>query len=63
MHSCEAFNVPVFPFVDDALPPRTDQEWNGILGHGAKLICAYATGTVPLITVITRKASTVAPTT
>lgn len=54
---CDAFNIPVLTFVDvPGFLPGTDQEWNGIIRRGAKLIYAYAEATVPLITVITRKA-------
>ncbi|WP_457623919.1 acyl-CoA carboxylase subunit beta [Nocardioides secundeburneus] len=54
---CDAFNLPVLTFVDvPGFLPGTDQEWNGIIRRGAKLIYAYAEATVPLITVITRKA-------
>jgi propionyl-CoA carboxylase beta chain len=54
---CDSFNVPVLTFVDvPGFLPGTDQEWNGIIRRGAKLLYAYAEATVPLITVITRKA-------
>ncbi len=54
---CDAFNIAVLSFVDvPGFLPGTDQEWNGIIRRGAKLIYAYAEATVPLITVITRKA-------
>src|SRR3546814_13172895 len=54
---CDAFNIPVLTFVDvPGFLPGTDQEWNGIIRRGAKLIYAYAEATVPLITVIPRKA-------
>jgi propionyl-CoA carboxylase beta chain len=54
---CDAFNLPVLTFVDvPGFLPGTDQEWDGIIRRGAKLIYAYAEATVPLITVITRKA-------
>ncbi|QWF21094.1 acyl-CoA carboxylase subunit beta [Nocardioides sp. LMS-CY] len=54
---CDAFNIPVITFVDvPGFLPGTDQEWNGIIRRGAKLIYAYAEATVPLVTVITRKA-------
>jgi len=57
VRTCDAFNVPVITFVDvPGFLPGTDQEWNGIIRRGAKLIYAYAEATVPLITVITRKA-------
>lgn len=53
---CDAFNIPVVTFVDvPGFLPGTDQEWNGIITHGAKLMYAYAEATVPKITVITRK--------
>jgi propionyl-CoA carboxylase beta chain len=49
--------VPVLTFVDvPGFLPGTSQEWNGIIRRGAKLLYAYAEATVPLITVITRKA-------
>jgi len=54
---CDCFNIPVLTFVDvPGFLPGTDQEWNGIIRRGAKLIYAYAEATVPLVTVITRKA-------
>jgi propionyl-CoA carboxylase beta chain len=54
---CDAFNVPIVTFVDvPGFLPGTDQEHNGIIKHGAKLLFAYAEATVPKITVITRKA-------
>jgi propionyl-CoA carboxylase beta chain len=57
VRTCDAFNVPVLTFVDvPGFLPGTDQEWNGIIRRGAKLIYAYAEATVPLLTVITRKA-------
>ena len=57
MRTCDAFNIPVLTFVDvPGFLPGTDQEWDGIIRRGAKLIYAYAEATVPLITVITRKA-------
>ncbi|MEU6340391.1 acyl-CoA carboxylase subunit beta [Streptomyces sp. NPDC046977] len=57
VRTCDSFNVPVITFVDvPGFLPGTDQEWNGIIRRGAKLIYAYAEATVPLITVITRKA-------
>lgn len=53
---CDAFNVPIVSFVDvPGFLPGTDQEWAGIITHGAKLLYAYAEATVPKITVITRK--------
>ncbi len=54
---CDAFNIPVVSFVDvPGFLPGTDQEWNAIITHGAKLLYAYAEATVPKVTVITRKA-------
>merc|ERR1711990_1358695 len=54
---CDAFNVPLVPFVDvPGFLPGTSQEYGGIIRHGAKLLYAYAEATVPKITVITRKA-------
>jgi propionyl-CoA carboxylase beta chain len=53
---CDAFNIPLVTFVDvPGFLPGTDQEWNGIITHGAKLLYAYAEATVPKVTVITRK--------
>ncbi|KQT94205.1 methylmalonyl-CoA carboxyltransferase [Marmoricola sp. Leaf446] len=57
VRTCDAFNIPVLTFVDvPGFLPGTDQEWNGIIRRGAKLIYAYAEATVPLVTIITRKA-------
>jgi propionyl-CoA carboxylase beta chain len=57
VRTCDAFNLPVLTFVDvPGFLPGTDQEWNGIIRRGAKLIYAYAEATVPLVTTITRKA-------
>ncbi|MWG35746.1 acyl-CoA carboxylase subunit beta [Halomarina oriensis] len=54
---CDAFNVPIVTFVDvPGFMPGTDQEHNGIIKHGAKLLYAFSEATVPLMTVITRKA-------
>lgn len=54
---CDAFNIPLITFVDvPGFLPGTNQEWNGIITHGAKLLYAYAEATVPKITLITRKA-------
>jgi len=54
---CDAFNVPLVTFVDvPGFLPGTDQEWRGIIRHGAKLLYAYCEATVPKVTVITRKA-------
>ncbi len=57
VRTCDAFNIPVLTFVDvPGFLPGTDQEWNGIIRRGAKLIYAYSEATVPLVTIITRKA-------
>jgi propionyl-CoA carboxylase beta chain len=57
VRTCDAFNIPVLTFVDvPGFLPGVDQEHQGIIRRGAKLIFAYAEATVPLITVITRKA-------
>ncbi len=57
VRTCDAFNVPILTFVDvPGFLPGTDQEWGGIIRRGAKLLYAYAEATVPLVTVITRKA-------
>jgi propionyl-CoA carboxylase beta chain len=54
---CDAFNIPVITFVDvPGYLPGTNQEFNGIIRHGAKLLYAYCEATVPKLTVITRKA-------
>ncbi|MCT1775042.1 acyl-CoA carboxylase subunit beta [Brachybacterium sp. p3-SID957] len=54
---CDAYNIPVLTFVDvPGFLPGTGQEYGGIIRRGAKLLYAYAEATVPLITVITRKA-------
>ncbi|MCH8086947.1 MAG: acyl-CoA carboxylase subunit beta [Chloroflexi bacterium] len=54
---CDAFNIPLVTFVDvPGFLPGTDQEYGGIIKHGAKLIFAYAEATVPKLTVVTRKA-------
>ncbi len=54
---CDAFNIPLVTFVDvPGFLPGTDQEWGGIIKHGAKLLYAYCEATVPKVTVITRKA-------
>jgi len=57
VRTCDAFNVPLLVFEDvPGFLPGTDQEWNGIIKHGAKLLYAFCEATVPRITVITRKA-------
>ncbi|MEY4296631.1 MAG: hypothetical protein RL016_477 [Actinomycetota bacterium] len=54
---CDAFSIPIFTLVDvPGYLPGTDQEWAGVIRRGAKLLYAYAEATVPLVTVITRKA-------
>jgi len=57
VRTCDAFNVPIVTFVDvPGFMPGTDQEYGGIIRHGAKLLYAYCEATVPRIQVITRKA-------
>ena len=57
MRFCDCFNIPLVTFVDvPGFLPGTDQEWGGIITHGAKLLYAFAEATVPKVTVITRKA-------
>jgi propionyl-CoA carboxylase beta chain len=57
VRTCDCFNVPILTLVDvPGFLPGTDQEWDGIIRRGAKLIYAYSEATVPLVTVITRKA-------
>lgn len=54
---CDAFNIPMLVLVDvPGFLPGTEQEWNGIIRHGAKLLFAFSEATVPKVTVITRKA-------
>jgi propionyl-CoA carboxylase beta chain len=54
---CDAFSIPIITLVDvPGYLPGTDQEWTGVIRRGAKLLYAYAEATVPLVTVITRKA-------
>ncbi|UCS93603.1 acyl-CoA carboxylase subunit beta [Echinicola marina] len=54
---CDCFNIPLLVLVDvPGFLPGTDQEWNGIISNGAKLLYAFSEATVPRITVITRKA-------
>ncbi len=54
---CDAFNIPLLTFVDvPGFLPGKEQEFHGIIRHGAKLLYAYAEATVPRMTVITRKA-------
>jgi propionyl-CoA carboxylase beta chain len=54
---CDCFNIPIITFVDvPGFLPGTDQEWRGIIRHGAKLLFAFSEATVPRLSVITRKA-------
>ncbi|MFC7431133.1 MULTISPECIES: acyl-CoA carboxylase subunit beta [unclassified Agrococcus] len=54
---CDSFSIPILTLVDvPGYLPGTDQEWTGVIRRGAKLIYAYAEATVPMVTVITRKA-------
>ncbi|MCK0180487.1 acyl-CoA carboxylase subunit beta [Flavobacteriaceae bacterium S0862] len=54
---CDCFNIPMLVLEDvPGFLPGTDQEWNGIIVHGAKLLYAFSEATVPRVTVITRKA-------
>jgi len=54
---CDAFSIPILTLVDvPGYLPGTDQEWAGVIRRGAKLLYAYAEATVPMVTVITRKA-------
>ena len=57
MRTCDAFNIPLVTFVDvPGFLPGVDQEYGGIIRHGAKLLYAYCEATVPRIQIITRKA-------
>ena len=57
IRTCDAFNIPLLSLVDvPGFLPGTVQEWGGIIRHGAKLLYAYAEATVPMMTVVTRKA-------
>jgi acetyl-CoA carboxylase carboxyltransferase component len=57
VRTCDAFNVPLVTFVDvPGFMPGTDQEYGGIIRHGAKLLYAYCEATVPRIQIVTRKA-------
>jgi len=54
---CDSFNIPLLVFEDvPGFLPGTDQEWRGIISHGAKLLYAFSEATVPRVTIITRKA-------
>ena len=57
VRTCDSFNIPLVTFVDvPGFMPGTDQEYGGIIRHGAKLLYAYCEATVPRIQIITRKA-------
>ena len=57
IRTCDAFNIPLLTFVDvPGFLPGTNQEFGGIIRHGAKILYAYSEATVPKVTVITRKA-------
>ncbi len=57
VRTCDAFNIPIVTFIDvPGFMPGTDQEYGGIIRHGAKLLYAYCEASVPRISVITRKA-------
>lgn len=57
VRTCDAFNIPIVTFVDvPGFMPGVDQEYGGIIRHGAKLLYAYCEATVPRVQVITRKA-------
>ena len=57
VRTCDAFNVPLLVLEDvPGFLPGTDQEWNGIITNGAKLLYSFSEATVPRVTVITRKA-------
>jgi propionyl-CoA carboxylase beta chain len=57
VRTCDCYNVPILTLTDvPGFLPGTDQEWNGIIRHGAKLLYAYTEATVPKLTVVTRKA-------
>jgi acetyl-CoA carboxylase carboxyltransferase component len=57
VRTCDAFNIPLLTFVDvPGFLPGVDQEYGGIIRHGAKLLYAYCEATVPRIQIITRKA-------
>ena len=57
IRTCDAFNIPLLTFVDvPGFLPGTNQEYGGIIRHGAKILYAYSEATVPKVTLITRKA-------
>ncbi|MEA1973392.1 MAG: acyl-CoA carboxylase subunit beta [Candidatus Cloacimonadota bacterium] len=56
IRTCDSFNIPLVTFVDvPGYLPGVDQEWSGIIRHGAKLLWSYSEATVPKLTVVTRK--------
>ena len=56
VRTCDAFNIPLVTFVDvPGFLPGTNQEYSGIIRHGAKLLYAYCEATVPRVQIITRK--------
>jgi len=56
VRTCDAYNIPLITFVDvPGYLPGVQQEWDGIIRHGAKLLWSYAEATVPKLTVVTRK--------
>jgi acetyl-CoA carboxylase carboxyltransferase component len=57
VRTCDAFNIPILTFVDvPGFMPGTDQEYGGIIRHGAKLLYAYCEATVPMVQIVIRKA-------
>ena len=57
VRTCDAYGIPIITLVDvPGFLPGTDQEWNGIIRRGAKLLYAYGEASVPMVTLITRKA-------
>lgn len=57
VRTCDVYNIPILVLVDvPGFMPGTDQEWGGVISHGAKLLYAFSEATVPRVTVITRKA-------
>jgi acetyl-CoA carboxylase carboxyltransferase component len=57
IRTCDVFNIPLVTFVDcPGFLPGTDQEYGGVIRHGAKIIYAYCEATVPKISIVTRKA-------
>ena len=57
IRTCDSFNIPILTLVDvPGFLPGTDQEYGGIIRHGAKMLFAYSEATVPMVTVIVRKA-------